>query len=512
MAVTAPEQRTVDVDVQALDTRGRTVHGYAALYGVLSEDLGGFRETIATGAFGPAVNDDVRALLNHDPNEVLGRTRSGTLRLFDEPRGLRFELDLPSSPLGENVREAVRRGDLDGASFRFEVGEDEWQGEVRTIKTIRALRDVTLATYPAYPDASIELRTRPEPIREEKTMDNETAVPVQEGGEEARTENPSEHRSEHRAAGGLRVEDRVGGRGERRTLHGAFKAAGWTPGTRTEIAWLDYEGAAENRALTWTGSVDNVDPLYRASGPFGADQRYAWPAFPRVPVDSGVTSVQVMTQTARTLPTGASVVRAIDAVTAKPEVASTLTLNAVPMKQVAAIVTNVPNVMLEQDEIESVIGQDLRLSINEGLDNLVLTAIAASGFQAPGTDPLLVSIRKAMTTICAAGYNPNLLILTPAASESLDVLQTVGTEKLYVFGAGRFAPGELFGMSVRVSKTIAAPAVVDSQAFGRLYASPISLASFEADAGTTNRTNVRMEGHAAFGTERQAAAVRIAAS
>ena len=117
-----------------------------------------------------------------------------------------------------------------------------------------------------------------------------------------------------------------------------------------------------------------------------------------------------------------------------------------------------------------------------------------------------------MTTIYANGYNPNLLILTPAASEGLDVLQTVGTEKLYVFGAGRFAPGELFGMSVRVSKTIPAPAVVDSNALGRLYASPISLASFEADAGTTNRTNVRMEGHAAFGVERQNAAVRIAAA
>jgi hypothetical protein len=67
-------------------------------------------------------------------------------------------------------------------------------------------------------------------------------------------------------------------------------------------------------------------------------------------------------------------------------------------------------------------------------------------------------------------------------------------------------------MQVRTSKTIAAPAVFDSQALGRLYAAPISLASFEADAGTTNRTNVRMEGNAAFGVERQAAAVRIAAA
>ncbi len=117
-----------------------------------------------------------------------------------------------------------------------------------------------------------------------------------------------------------------------------------------------------------------------------------------------------------------------------------------------------------------------------------------------------------MTTIYANGYNPNLLILTPAASEGLDILQTVGTEKLYVFGAGRFAPGELFGMSVRVSKTVAAPAVVDSTALGQLYVSPISLASFEENAGRTNTTLVRMEGNGVFGVERQNAAVRIAAA
>jgi hypothetical protein len=210
--------------------------------------------------------------------------------------------------------------------------------------------------------------------------------------------------------------------------------------------------------------------------------------------------------------TGANVVRAIDAVTNKPEAASTLTLSAVPMKQVAAVQSGIPNVMLEQDQIESVIGQDLRLSINEGLDKLVLDAIAASGFQAPGTDRFLVSVRKAMTTLFAAGYNPDLLILTPAASEALDTDQSLGSEKFWTFGAGNFAPRQVFGLSIRISKTIPAAAVVDSQALGRLYASPISLASFEENAGKTNTTLVRMEGHAAFGVERQAAAVRIAAA
>ncbi|MEJ7568414.1 MAG: HK97 family phage prohead protease [Gaiellaceae bacterium] len=490
------EDRTVDVDVADLDTRGRTLVGYASVYNVLSHDLGGFKEQIAPGAFADVLSADVRCLLNHSPNDVLGRTRAGTLRLFDEERGLRFECDLPSSPLGENVREAVKRGDVDGASFRFKVAADAWDDNhtTRTVTKIAELHDVTVATYGAYPDASIELRTRPDPSEHEEEHEVET---------EART------------GSGLTVEDRSAApehQIESRTLLGAFRRAGWEPGRRAEVAWQDFAGASESRALTWTGSVDSVGMFQDAAGPFGADRRYAWPAFPQTPVEPGVTSVQVLTQTARTLPAAATVVRAVDAVTNKPEAGSTLTLVPTAMKQLAAVQTGVPNVMLEQDRIESVIGTDLRLSINEGLDKLILDAIAGSGFQAPGTDPLLVSIRKAMTTIYANGYNPNLLILTPAASEALDVLQTVGSEKLYVFGAGRFAPGELFGMSVRVSKTIAAPAVVDSSALGRLYVSPISLASFEENAGRTNTTLVRMEGNGVFGVERQNAAVRIAAA
>lgn len=160
----APEQRTIDVDVADVDTRGRTLYGYAAVYGAESADLGGFTERIAAGAFAEVLrtSPDVRGLLNHDVSQILGRTRSGTLRLFDEARGLRFELDLPDSPLGENVREAVRRGDIDGASFRFKVGRDSWLDRTRTIEQVAELQDVTVATIGAYPSASVELRTRPD--------------------------------------------------------------------------------------------------------------------------------------------------------------------------------------------------------------------------------------------------------------------------------------------------------------------------------------------------------------
>jgi len=79
------------------------------------------------------------------------------------------------------------------------------------------------------------------------------------------------------------------------------------------------------------------------------------------------------------------------------------------------------------------------------------------------------------------------------------------------FPTGQFAPS-IFNLNPRISKTVPAAVVADSHALGKLYVSSITLARFEADAGTTNRSNVRLEGNAVFGTERQAAAVRIAAS
>ncbi len=286
-------------------------------------------------------------------------------------------------------------------------------------------------------------------------------------------------------------------------LADAFRREGF-PGKSAVLAWPEF------KALLWSGSVDTLHPIRRPGAPLRSDQRYLWPVLPQEAVGGDVTAIQVLRQASRTLPSAASVVRSIDAITVKPEVDSALELLTVPMKQVAAIETNVPNVILSQRQADQVIETDLRLALNEGLDKLVLDAVAASGFQAPGTDPLLVSIRKAITTVSAAGYNPDTLVLTPAASQTLDTLQDSANN--YIFGAGRFAPGQLFGLNVRVSKTVAAPIVVDASAFGRLHASPVRLDRFEADSGTTNRSNVRMELHAAVAVHRQNAAIRVAAA
>jgi HK97 family phage prohead protease len=496
----APEQRTVDVDVQDIDTRGRTLHGYAAVYNVESEDLGGFRERIAPGAFRSVLDADVRALLNHNPSEVLGRTKSGTLRLFDEQRGLRFEVDLPDSPIGENVREAVRRKDIDGASFRFTVDKDSWQGDLRTVESVKELKDVTVATFGAYPAASVELRTRP---------DNEGPREGQEDSMEEQEQQVEQHDDESRtyAAGSLRVEERAEV-SPFQTLTEAYRSRGFPD----EVASVSFD---EYRAVTFNGGTATyLNSQDRVGVPLGADRRYLWQAVPNVSVTAGVTSVDVFAQTARTLPAGTAIVRNIDAVSTKPEVASTLAINNVPLKQVAAIETNIPNVYLERDELATVVETDLRLAISEGLDSVVLTGIATSGFQAPGSDNVLVSIRKAITTIQGNGYTPDTLVLRPADSEAIDTMVSgiSGGTADFVFGAGKFAPGTMFGLNVVISKSVPAPVVLDSTANGRLYVSPISLARFEVDAGSTNRSNIRMEGSGAYGVERTGAAVRIAAS
>lgn len=165
----ADEVRTLDVNVEDVRTEGNTLRGYAAIFNTLSEDLGGFRERIAPGAFADVLADaDVRLLVDHKP-PPLARTKAGTLRLSEDERGLSFAAELPDTSYARDLRESVKRGDLDGMSFRFAVKPDgeEWQDDVRTIRRVDRLMDVCLATYPAYPAASVELRTRPNPETEE---------------------------------------------------------------------------------------------------------------------------------------------------------------------------------------------------------------------------------------------------------------------------------------------------------------------------------------------------------
>jgi len=141
-----------------------TMVGYAAVFDKFSEDLGYFREKIAPGAFSDALaRSDVRALKNHDPNNLLGRLKAGTLRLHEDEVGLRVEIDLPDTQLGRDTAEEMRRGDMDGQSFSFTTDVDQWDysGDVpiRTLVKVRDLYDVGPVTFPAYTQTSAAMRS-----------------------------------------------------------------------------------------------------------------------------------------------------------------------------------------------------------------------------------------------------------------------------------------------------------------------------------------------------------------
>jgi len=157
------ERRAYELqELRVVGDDGKTrIAGSAAVFNQLSEDLGGFREKIAPGAFKNSLGGDVRALFNHDANFILGRTKSKTLRLNEDRNGLHFEIDPPDSDWARHVVAAIERGDVSGASFGFRARGDDWEevdGEiVRTLLDVE-LFDVSPVVFPAYPQTDVALR------------------------------------------------------------------------------------------------------------------------------------------------------------------------------------------------------------------------------------------------------------------------------------------------------------------------------------------------------------------
>lgn len=153
-----------------------TVFGYAAKFNARSENLGSeshqFFEILEPGAFDDVLNDDVRALFNHESSAILARSKNGvgSLRIGVDSVGLWYEFEAPDTQVGRDLLTSLRRGDVDQSSFSFTVSRDgqEWtetrdgDGPViftRTIKRVSRLYDVSPVTYPAYPDATVALRS-----------------------------------------------------------------------------------------------------------------------------------------------------------------------------------------------------------------------------------------------------------------------------------------------------------------------------------------------------------------
>lgn len=158
------------IEVRGEGDASPKIVGVAAVYDqpTMIESWGGkFIEVIERGFFEDVLDDDVRALWNHDTNLVLGRTKAGTLRLDDQERGLGVEIDPPDTQLGRDALTSIRRGDVDQMSFAFSVkqGADEWKEAdgilTRTLKrgACQQLYDVSPVSFPAYPQTSVGVRS-----------------------------------------------------------------------------------------------------------------------------------------------------------------------------------------------------------------------------------------------------------------------------------------------------------------------------------------------------------------
>lgn len=166
MAITKKmEKRTVDItniSTRNKDDDALTVSGYAAPFNSRTSIGDFFDEVIKPGAFSKTIkeNDDIRALFNHNWDVILGRTKAGTLKLSEDERGLKFELQLPDTTAGRDLAESMERGDINQCSFGFHATEETWDYSIEpALRTINEaeLYEISVVSIPAYEDTEASL-------------------------------------------------------------------------------------------------------------------------------------------------------------------------------------------------------------------------------------------------------------------------------------------------------------------------------------------------------------------
>jgi HK97 family phage prohead protease len=160
-----PEVRTNSVDFEVRsEGDGMTFTGYASVFNSPSEDLGGFVEYVAPGAFKRSLQsrNEVKLLWNHDSGEPLASLRGGTMQLFEDERGLKVTAQLPNTTRGRDIAELLRTKVIDSMSFGFNVIKDSWSrdGQTRTLESVR-LFEVSVVSFPAYEATVAQVRSAP---------------------------------------------------------------------------------------------------------------------------------------------------------------------------------------------------------------------------------------------------------------------------------------------------------------------------------------------------------------
>ena len=145
----------------------RIISGYAIVFNQRSELLGNFYEYIDKNSLDDVDLSDVKCLVNHDYSKILGGTKSDTLFLKVDEKGLKFSVRIPETSYGNDIYESVRRGDINQCSFSFIIDDkDATAQEItrlekgvyeRTVKKIDKLIEVSVVTIPAYKQTTAEI-------------------------------------------------------------------------------------------------------------------------------------------------------------------------------------------------------------------------------------------------------------------------------------------------------------------------------------------------------------------
>ncbi|WP_099463880.1 HK97 family phage prohead protease [Parabacteroides provencensis] len=188
------------IEQREIGTASRTIAGYAAKFESLSEPImGWFREKIARLAFEECDLSDVIMCFNHNVDDILARTISGTLNLSVDDIGLKFSFEAPNTTRGNDMLELIHRGDINKCSFKFIVQADEWlyadeknglEYDERTILKFSRLIDVALVVFPAYKDTEASVRH----LEQRKTEFLQIGLPEQKETNRSATESQSRER------------------------------------------------------------------------------------------------------------------------------------------------------------------------------------------------------------------------------------------------------------------------------------------------------------------------------
>ena len=196
-------------------------------------------------------------------------------------------------------------------------------------------------------------------------------------------------------------------------------------------------------------------------------------------------------------------IRTIAATSAKPETNTVAEVVNPALKQIATVSTGTPNVLLANDNFRSWVNGDLTLAFRRAVDFHIVEQVAAASIPLGdgGAGPY-ESILYAQETVSAAGYDPTLIVISPADALTVSLLQH-SSGVTYVFGQ------ELPTMVVTPSVDNDEAFVCDPTALGTLFLSQFTLAAFEEDAGSTNASTVRAEANGLFIVQRPSAAARF---